>query len=167
MNSMIESPLIELLTGSLPPAVLDAMLKGMILLSLVGLFALCLRKSSAAVRHGLWLAGLLGILLLPLLTTQLPDWKVVPRDWLPNADRTAGTIPAAKETTGPALDSSATSALLTSTFSLPASISGRGTEPVTPSAEVVSTTLSQTPVPSSSPRKTRLFRRVNGSPSSG
>ena len=87
MNPLIDSPLSELLKSSLPPVVLDAMLKGLILLSLIGLLALCLRKSSAAARHGPWLAGLLGVLALPILGTHLPDWKVLPRAWLPNVDQ--------------------------------------------------------------------------------
>ena len=92
MNPMTETSRFELLNGSLPPAVLDAMLKGLILLSLVALLALLLRKSSAAARHGVWLAGLVGVLALPLLTSHLPDWKILPRTWLPETGRPSAAV---------------------------------------------------------------------------
>jgi len=50
--------------------------KTSLLVLIAGAFALLLRRSSAAVRHLVWTAGIVTLLLVPLLSRVLPDWHV-------------------------------------------------------------------------------------------
>ena len=70
------------LTGlGLSLAVLDATLKGTLLLLVAASAVFLMRKQSAAVRHLVW-TGTLGLLLaLPLLSALLPGWGILP-SWL-------------------------------------------------------------------------------------
>ena len=87
MKTLIESPLFELLNGNvLPAALVDSVIKGLVLLALLGLVAFALRKASASVRHGIWLGGLMGVLVLPLLTMSLPGWCILPDAWSPTVE---------------------------------------------------------------------------------
>ncbi|HSM36403.1 MAG TPA: HEAT repeat domain-containing protein [Longimicrobiales bacterium] len=54
---------------------LDVTIRGSILLALVAGLAILMRGRSAAVRHVLWTAGILGFLALPALSAKLP-WKL-------------------------------------------------------------------------------------------
>ncbi len=63
----------------LAPALLDAAARSVVILGLAGLAALALRRASAAARHWVWLLGVAGILLLPVLSATLPGWHVLPR----------------------------------------------------------------------------------------
>lgn len=56
--------------------VLDAALKGCVLLALAGVAALALRRDGAAARHLAWTSALGGLLVLPLLSAVLPRWGV-------------------------------------------------------------------------------------------
>ncbi|MFH1844731.1 MAG: M56 family metallopeptidase [bacterium] len=56
--------------------ILDLTLKSSILLAVVGLVSFGLRHRSAATRHLLWTLGVAGVLVLPLLTAVLPDWRL-------------------------------------------------------------------------------------------
>jgi carboxyl-terminal processing protease len=60
----------------LPPALLDAALKGTALLAVACLLALPLRRASAAARHLLWALTLAGLLALPVLSLLLPRWQL-------------------------------------------------------------------------------------------
>src|SRR5262245_54823383 len=62
--------------SDLPPALLDAALKGTALLAVAGLLALALRRASAATRHLLWALALAGLLALPVLSLLLPRWQL-------------------------------------------------------------------------------------------
>jgi beta-lactamase regulating signal transducer with metallopeptidase domain/biopolymer transport protein ExbD/multidrug resistance efflux pump len=73
----ITIPLLAALTASLP-AMLDSAAKGTALLALIAFLVLFMRKTSAATRHLAWLLGIVGLLLLPLLSAALPDWRVLP-----------------------------------------------------------------------------------------
>lgn len=68
-------------------------LKGVLILSATGLLAYTLRKSSAAVRYLVWCSGLLSLMLLPVLSTVLPQWQV---EVLPGTERVL-RVPAAAE----------------------------------------------------------------------
>jgi len=61
---------------------LDASLKGALLLALAGLVGLTLHRSSAAVRHMVWCIAVLGALTLPVLSWLLPSWRlpILPRE---------------------------------------------------------------------------------------
>ncbi len=61
-------------------ALADAALKSAALLALAAAASLALRKASAAARHALWVGVLVGVLLLPILSYALPEWRV---PWLP------------------------------------------------------------------------------------
>ncbi len=62
------------------PVLLDAAIKGVLLLMLaLGAVGL-LRKASAATRQMVWLLALLALPLLPVLSMALPQWQVLP-DW--------------------------------------------------------------------------------------
>ena len=54
----------------------DMLAKGSVILAIAGLASLCLHRSSAAVRHLVWAVGLMGLLVLPILSLTLPNWQV-------------------------------------------------------------------------------------------
>ena len=58
------------------PTLFSLLVKATALLLGAWLICLCLRRTSAAVRHLVWIAALSGILLLPVLSTALPRWNV-------------------------------------------------------------------------------------------
>ena len=51
-------------------------LKGLLILGATGVVAFALRKSAAAIRYMVWCAGLLSLLLLPVLSSALPAWEL-------------------------------------------------------------------------------------------
>jgi beta-lactamase regulating signal transducer with metallopeptidase domain len=52
-----------------------AMIKSAIVLMVAGLVASALKRQSAAVRHAVWTAGLVGAMAIPLFTLTLPSWQ--------------------------------------------------------------------------------------------
>ena len=52
-----------------------AMIKSAIVLAIAGCVASLMKRQSAAVRHAIWTAGLLGALAIPLCTLTLPSWQ--------------------------------------------------------------------------------------------
>jgi Tfp pilus assembly protein PilV len=52
-----------------------AMIKSAIVLALAACIASLMRRQSAAVRHTIWTAGLIGAMAIPLCTWALPSWK--------------------------------------------------------------------------------------------
>ena len=58
------------------PALTDAALKSLVLLAVAIVATALLRRCSAAARHLVWCAALVGALLLPLLSLALPQWQV-------------------------------------------------------------------------------------------
>ncbi len=63
---------------------LDAAVKGTVVLLAAGLAAGALRRSSASVRHAVWLLGLCGALVVPVLSVTLPGLHVLP-PWIAGA----------------------------------------------------------------------------------
>ena len=56
----------------------DALFKGTVLLLVAGLLTLAMRRRSAAERHLVWLLALVGTLALPIFSTCLPAWRILP-----------------------------------------------------------------------------------------
>ena len=76
------------------PILLDATIKGTVVLGVAGMMVLFMRRASAAARHMVWTLGLVSLMLLPVLSAALPAWQVLP-SWLswnqPAAQADAGT----------------------------------------------------------------------------
>ncbi len=60
------------------PMLLDASLKGFVILALAGTVTLLMRRALPATRHLVWLLALAGLLVLPVLSVSLPGWQVLP-----------------------------------------------------------------------------------------
>ncbi|MFN0051629.1 MAG: M56 family metallopeptidase [Planctomycetales bacterium] len=73
------------------PLVVDSAVKGSAFLALAAVAALVLRRDSAATRHMVWLLAIVAILVLPLLSTLLPQWRVLP-EWVGSAPRSVVLI---------------------------------------------------------------------------
>lgn len=63
----------------------DATVKGTVLLVVAGLATLLFRRSSAAMRHRVWSLTMLGLMLLPVLSGLLPAWQLPILPSPPNA----------------------------------------------------------------------------------
>lgn len=92
-------------SGAALPFFFDSAWKGAALLGVALLAALALRRASAAARHLVWLVALACLLLLPLLSVCLPQWRVLPAMMRPAAKATAPMeIPVRDVTPGPVPD---------------------------------------------------------------
>jgi len=60
------------------PVLLNAAVKGTVLLAAAGLLAIAMRKASAAARQMVWMLALASLLALPLASAALPGWQVLP-----------------------------------------------------------------------------------------
>jgi Tol biopolymer transport system component/beta-lactamase regulating signal transducer with metallopeptidase domain len=58
------------------PLLLDAAVKGLLVLVLAGALSLLLRRASAASRHLLWCVALVQVMAMPLLSLTLPAWRI-------------------------------------------------------------------------------------------
>lgn len=54
----------------------DAALKSLLILVVVQLAIMMTRRASASTRHFIWVLGVLGCLVIPVLTLALPKWQV-------------------------------------------------------------------------------------------
>ena len=61
---------------SATPLLIDAALKGAILFALAGIAAYLLRNRSAASRHAVWTAAVIGHLAIPVFAVLLPEWRI-------------------------------------------------------------------------------------------
>src|SRR5580704_6569379 len=57
----------------------DSAVKGTALLVLAAVAATILRRDSAATRHLAWLLAIVAMLVVPVLSALLPQWRVLPR----------------------------------------------------------------------------------------
>jgi beta-lactamase regulating signal transducer with metallopeptidase domain len=74
----------------------DWTIKGTALLMLAAIAATMLRRDSAAARHLVWLLALIAMLMVPVLSAMLPQWRVLP-EWT----RTASKSPPISATAQP------------------------------------------------------------------
>ena len=58
----------------------DSAVKGTALLVLAAIAAMILRRDSAATRHLVWLLAMVAMLVVPVLSAMLPQWRVLP-EW--------------------------------------------------------------------------------------
>ena len=56
----------------------DSAIKGTVLLALAAIAALLLRRDSAATRHLVWMMAIVALLIVPVLSATLPQWRVLP-----------------------------------------------------------------------------------------
>ena len=117
------------------PILIDAALKGAILVAIAAAAAYLLRKRSAASRHAAWTAAVIGHLAIPALVLFLPAWRmpVLPAASWMRAEATPvaapATIPATDENPKVAPDKGAPS-----TFAADAKSSARASNPLPPVA---------------------------------
>jgi len=76
MPTFISSIFDPTVAGRVLPILAEATVKGTLLLGAAALVALTLRNRAAAGRHLLWTGALVGALVLPLLGTIAPQWRV-------------------------------------------------------------------------------------------
>ena len=80
--------------GGVAPLILDSAIKGVLLLGAAVLAAVLMRKASASARHLVWVVAVVALLVLPVLSVGLPQWRVLPA-WL--GGETAVLVPEEKE----------------------------------------------------------------------
>jgi beta-lactamase regulating signal transducer with metallopeptidase domain len=86
---LIDNPSIQ----SALPTLVDAALKGAILVLIAAGAAYLLRKRSASSRHALWTAAVIGHLAIPLLVLILPAWRMPvfpPAPWMTSTSAPSG-----------------------------------------------------------------------------
>ena len=79
--------------GAWMAMLIDATIKGTVILLLAGLATWLLRAAPAAMRHLVWLLAVASLLLLPVLSVTVPTWQVLPV-WM-SPERVISTPPAA------------------------------------------------------------------------
>src|SRR5579871_1939060 len=89
---------IQLLVDRLGPAMLDAAIKGTLLLALAAAICLVFYRLSAATRHLIWTFTLYGVIALPFLSALLPSWRIGPT-WV--NEKNAGTSQQPNHASGP------------------------------------------------------------------
>ncbi|MCI0539799.1 MAG: hypothetical protein L0Z50_31715, partial [Verrucomicrobiales bacterium] len=78
MQRMIESIAVFVLALITIPIMVDSAVKGLAVLTVIGLAILLMRRASAASRHLAWTLGMTGLLVLPILSAVLPQWRILP-----------------------------------------------------------------------------------------
>jgi beta-lactamase regulating signal transducer with metallopeptidase domain len=66
--------------SALCPLLLESGVKGTALLVLAAIAATILRRDSSAIRHLVWLLAMVAMLVVPVLSAMLPQWRVLP-EW--------------------------------------------------------------------------------------
>lgn len=78
MNRILFTAAILLSSSSL--LLIDAAIKGGAILLISACAAMLLRRDSASTRHLVWLVAVIAILVVPLFSALLPQWRVLP-EW--------------------------------------------------------------------------------------
>jgi beta-lactamase regulating signal transducer with metallopeptidase domain len=81
---------------------IDSAIKGMALLSLAAVVVASLRRDSAATRHFVWVLAIVAMLVVPVLSAILPQWRVLP-EWLGRSPETVGVHISPHPTVRPAV----------------------------------------------------------------
>lgn len=113
------------------PVLLDTALKGGVLIAVAAIAAYALRNRSAASRHAVWTAAVVGHIAIPALVFLLPAWTL---PILPAANWMASTTAATASNVGPA-------AAATPSIGTSASVSGvtTGKQSLTPPVDITRT----------------------------
>ncbi len=84
----------------------DSAIKGTVLLVLATVVTLFLRRDSAATRHLVWLLAIVAMLMVPVLSAILPQWRVLPA-WMSSSrpDVVAVSPPSIAKSTGGVIES--------------------------------------------------------------
>ena len=93
-----------ILTGTVGASTLllaDSAAKGTALLGLAAIVAMTLRRDSAATRHLVWLLAVVAMLVVPVVSPILPQWRVLP-DWMAVPPQPVVEAPTGHSTTVPA-----------------------------------------------------------------
>ena len=78
MWTALNSKALAHLSSRCLPILLDASVKGAVVLAAAGLVAWLMRSASAAARHLSWFLATVCLLLLPAASAVLPGWRVLP-----------------------------------------------------------------------------------------
>ena len=70
---------------------MDSAIKGTVPLALAAVVALILRRDSAATRHLVWMMAIVALLIVPLLSATLPQWRVLP-NWMSSPKSSVAAI---------------------------------------------------------------------------
>ena len=81
MSGFTHSMLFATLADAFLPFLVDAAVKACVIFLLASSTVILLSRSSAATRHLVWAVALLAFLLLPILSSTVPKWRVLP-GWL-------------------------------------------------------------------------------------
>ena len=81
MNHLFTSPFLVSAAALSLPVLVDAAVKGSLLLLATAVAVMALRGASASQRHLVWVSALVGLLMLPAMSLVLPQWRVLPT-WL-------------------------------------------------------------------------------------
>src|SRR5688500_13677093 len=92
MNRML--PTFDTLFSASSLLLVDSAVKGTALLVFAAVAAIILRRDSAATRHLVWLLAIVALLVVPVLSPTLPQWRVLP-EWarIPTATSVVATSP--------------------------------------------------------------------------
>jgi len=91
---------VAVVLGTSSLMLVDSAIKGAAILSLAALVTLMLRRDSAAIRHLTWLVAIVGMLVVPVFSAILPQWRALP------AWAVISTEPVAVESPTPAVATS-------------------------------------------------------------
>ena len=77
-DSLMQSMSLDWIAATGTSLLLGSAIKALVLLTVVGVIAWCLRGASAAMRHLLWFCAIAGLAAIPVLALVLPGWDVLP-----------------------------------------------------------------------------------------
>ena len=69
---------VAVVSGTSSLLLFDSAIKGGMILALTAFVAMLLRRDSAATRHLVWLVGIVAMLVIPVGSAALPQWRVLP-----------------------------------------------------------------------------------------